>query len=170
MPNLNLGAFFNDEGYSDGVRRDGTDLGTNGSELASVLGKQFLDHNFGFLHLRGIVLALHRECHFALLEAIEHVAGGNRIQAEVVDLANRRPLFDVDVQDPAFRILFTLKANVLEVAGVPKGVEVALDGGGVVDITDFAENAGFNCIRRDAAVAMDNDADNQVLLAKTRSG
>ncbi len=163
--NLDLGPFLNDESDADGGGRDGPDFGADGGELASVLGEQFLEDNFGLLDLGGIVLVLHRESDFALLEAVEHVAGGNGIQAGVVDLADGRPLFEVNVKDPAFGALFALKADVLKVAGVPEGVEVAFDGGGVVDVAGLAEDASLDRVGGNAAVAVDFDVDDEILLA-----
>ncbi len=58
VADLNLGAFFDDEGDGDGGGRDGTDFGANGGELTAVLGEQLLQNNFGLLDFGGIVLAL----------------------------------------------------------------------------------------------------------------
>src|SRR5260221_9082086 len=44
---------------------------------------------------------LDRESDLALLEPVKHIARGDRIQAGVVDLADCRPFFEVNVQDPA---------------------------------------------------------------------
>src|ERR1035441_849514 len=160
-----LGPLLNDESDADGGGRDGPHFGADGGELASMLGEQLLEDNFGLLDLRGFVLILNREPDFALLEAVEHVAGGNGIQAGVVDLADGRPLFEVKVQDPTFGALFALKADVLKVAGVPESVEVAFDGGGVVDVAGLAEDASLDRVGGDAAVAVDFDVDNEILLA-----
>src|SRR5208337_1463683 len=142
--------------------------GSNRGELAPVLGQQSLQGNFGLLDLRGIVLAFHRESDLAVLEPVEHVAGRNRVQPGVVDLANGGPLFEVDVKDPAFGTLFAFKTDVLKVARVPQRIEVTFDGGGVVDVAYLAEDPRLDRVRRDAAVAVDRDADDQVLLADNR--
>ena len=157
-PDLDLGPFLNDESDADGGGRDGADFGADGGELTTMLGEQFLEDNFGLLDLGGIVLALDRESDLALLEAVEHVAGGNGIQAGVIDLADGRPLFDVNVEDPALGALLALKADVLKVAGVPESVEVAFEGGLVVDVAGLAEDAGLDRVGGDAAVAVDDDA------------
>ncbi len=66
------------------------------------------------------------------MRLVEDVGLRNRVQALVVDLADGGLFTDVDVEDDAaLGILFTLDADIFEVAGVPEGVEVALDGGGV---------------------------------------
>ena len=166
LPNLDFGPLLDDESNAHGGGRNRADFGADGGELAPVLGEQLFEDNFGLLDLRGIVLVLNREPDFALLEAVEHVAGGNRIQAGVVDLTDGGPLFEVNVKDPAFGGLFALKTDVLVVAGVPEGVEVAFDGGGVVDVADLAEDASPDRVRRDAAVAVGNDADDEVLLGE----
>ena len=73
------------------------------------------------------------------------------------------------MKDPALGVLFTLKADVLKVPGVPQGVEVAFDSGLIVYVADFAEDSGSYGVGRDAAVAMDDDANDEVLLAENRS-
>ncbi len=168
VPNLNLGPLLDDESDADRSGRESAYFGADGGELTPVLGEQFLQDNFGFLDLRGIVLALHRESDFALLEAVEHVAGGNCIQSGVVDLADGGPFFDVNVKDPALGALLALKADVLKVACIPESVEVAFDGGRVVDVAGLAEDAGLDRVGRDAVVAMDIDVDDEVLLADNR--
>ena len=162
--NLNLGPLLDGESDADGIRRDGTDLGADGGKLTSMLREQFFQDNFGPLDLRGIILALRREGDLALFEAVEDVAGGNRVQAGVVNFADGRPLFDVDVDDPALGILFALKTDVLKVAGVPECVEVTFDGGGVVDVSGFAEDASLDGVGRNATVAVHLDGDDEVLL------
>jgi len=72
------------------------------------------------------------------------------------------------VKDPAFGVLFALEADVLKVAGIPESVEVPFDGRGIVDVADLAENAGLDRLGGDAAVAMDSDVDDEVLLADSR--
>src|ERR1019366_842497 len=165
---LNLRPFANHERDADGVGRNRAHLGANRRELTPVLREQLFQRHFGLLDLGRVVLVLHRQSHFAILEAVEHVAGGNRIQAGVVDLADGRPLLEVDVKNPAFGALFALKADVLKVARVPQGVEVAFDGGRVVDVADLGKDAGPDRVGRDAAVAVDGDPDDQILLGESR--
>ena len=105
-----------------------------------------------------------READFALLEAIEHVAGGNRAQAGVVDLADGGSLLHINVEDPTLGGLVALEANVFEIAGVPQRVEIALQGGGVIDVADAGKNARLYGFDRNAAVAVDADADDQISL------
>jgi len=95
--NFNLGPFVDNKGDADGSGRDGADFGANGGELTSVLGEQLFQRDLGLLDLRGVVLVLNRESDLALLEPVEDVAGGDRIQTGVVDLAYGRPLLEVNV-------------------------------------------------------------------------
>src|SRR5208283_2797043 len=164
-PNLSLRCLLNDESDADGGGRNRSDFRADGGELTPVLGEQLFQGNFGLLDLSGIVLVLNRESDFTLLEPVEHVAGGNGIQSDVVDLADGRPLFEINVKDPTLGVLFALKADVLKVAGVPEGVKVAFDGGGIVDVADLAEDASLDRVGRDAAVAVDADANDEILLA-----
>ena len=85
-----------------------------------MLRQQAFDGDFRFLHFRRIVLVLHRQADFRFFEAIEHVAGRDRTQADVVDLADGRLFFDLDNQAPALGSLFARKADVFEVAGIPQ--------------------------------------------------
>jgi len=167
-PNLYFRAFFDDESDANGVGRDGTDFGADGSELVAVFGEQLLQHDLSLLHLGGIVLVFDRKRNLALLEAIEHVAGRNCIQTDIVDLADRGPFFDVNVKDPTLGILFPLKANVFKIASVPERVEVTLDGRRVIHVADFGEDAGFDRVGRYTAIAVGLNADNELLLAENR--
>ena len=98
---------------------------------------------------RRIVLALNRDADLFLLETVEHVGLRNGIQPLVVDLADRGLFRHVDVQDDALGSVLALDAHILEVAGVPQRVEVALHGQRVVGIVDVAEHAGQNCFLGD---------------------
>jgi hypothetical protein len=71
------------------------------------------------------------------------------------------------VEDPSFGRLLTFETDVLEVAGVPQGVEVALKSREIVDIANVGENAGLDSVGGDASVAMNSDADYQILLCKS---
>ena len=104
---------------------------------------KFFDRDFRLLDARGIVLALNDQSDFVLLEAVENVAIGNRTRAYVADLADRRLFLHLDDDAPALRRLFPQELDVFEVAGVPKGVEVAFQGGGVVDVARLGEDAAL---------------------------
>jgi hypothetical protein len=132
-----------------------------------MLGEQVFDYDFSLFDSGGIVLALDGEAYLAILEAVEDIAGGDGTEAGVINFADGGALFDVDVEDPAFVALLALEADVFEVAGVPESVEVALEGGGVVDVANFAEDAGSDGVSGDAAVAVDLDADDEVSLAES---
>ena len=107
--------------------RNGLDVGLDGGELMAVLGEQFREDVLRAHHLGGIVLALNGETDLLLLEAIEDVGGRDGAVALVIDLANGGAFADEDVEDDALLRIFALDAQVLKVAGVPEGVEVALD-------------------------------------------
>jgi hypothetical protein len=73
------------------------------------------------------------------------------------------------VKDPTFFVLLALKADVLKVACIPESVEISFDGGGVIDVAGFAEDASPDRVGRDAAIAVDNDGNDEILLADNRS-
>ena len=52
---------------------------------------------------------------------------------------------------------FALDAQVVEITGVPQGVEVAFQRRLVVDVAGLGEHAGTNGVGRDAAIAVDHD-------------
>ena len=127
LADLDLRSFFDHEGDTDGGRRDLTHFGFDRGELASVLGKQILDGNFRFLYACGVILTLNDEADLVLLEAVEHVAIGDRTQAKVVDFPDRLLFLHLDDDPPALRSLLTQELYVLEVAGIPEGIEVAFE-------------------------------------------
>ncbi len=161
---LHLGAFLNHEGDGNGSRRNLPNLGADGGELAAVLGQQVLDHNLGALDAGWIVLAFLGKRDLAFLESVQHVGLRNRVQAEVLDLADGRLFLDVNVDDPALGCLLALEADVFEIAGVPQGVEAALDHRGVVNLAAVDEHTGFNGLCGNPALAVSNDVDDEVLL------
>ena len=64
---------------------------------------------------------------------------------------------------------FALDAQIVEVAGVPQGVEVAFQRGLVVHIAGFGEHAGTNRVSRDPSITVDHDLRHDVLLRQARS-
>ncbi len=134
LADLDLGSFLDHEGQAHRSRRDGTHFGGDGGELAAVRGQQLLDDHFRALHLGGIVLALLGQADLALLELVEHVALRHRAQPDVLDLADGWLFLDVDVDDPALGRGLALNPQVVEIAGVPQGVEVPLQRLLVVDL------------------------------------
>ena len=78
---------------------------------------------FGALDLGRVVLALDREADLLLFEAVQNVGYRDRAQTLVVDLADIRFLADENVEDDALFGVFTLDAQIVEVAGVPERVE-----------------------------------------------
>jgi hypothetical protein len=112
-------------------------------------------------------LAFNRQADFVFLEAIENVTLRNRVQPCVFDLPDSRLFRDIDLDHDAFRRVLTLETEVVEVAGVPKGVEVALQRLRVIDVPGSGEDSLLDCFGWDAAVAMNFDIGNQRLLGES---
>src|SRR5579875_471614 len=96
-----------------------------------MLRQHLLDDGDGTRDACGIVLALNGEADLLFLEAVENVGGSDGVQTLVLNVADGGLFADVDVEDDALRRLFPFDADILEIAGVPERVEVALDGEGV---------------------------------------
>ncbi len=75
LADFDLRTFLDHKGHATAAGGMGRYFGADGGELAAVLGQQFLERDFGLLDLGGIVLAFRTEADFALLEAVENVAG-----------------------------------------------------------------------------------------------
>src|SRR5215467_13803372 len=88
VADLNLRALAHHERDADSRRGNGANLGSNRRELPPMLREQSLQRHFRFLDLGGVVLVLDRKPDLAFLETIEHIAGRNRTQSNVVDLAD----------------------------------------------------------------------------------
>jgi len=65
---------------------------------------------------------------------------------------------------PAFRRLLALETDIFEIAGVPKGVEIAFKPRRVIDIAGMGEDARLYGIGWDAAVSMNHDLSDEILL------
>ena len=154
LADLDLGPFFDHKRDPDRGRRNLPYFRADGGKLPPMFGQQAFDRHFRFLDFRRIVLTLHRQADLRFLEAVEHVAGGNRTQADVVDLADGGLFLHLDNQPPALGSLFAAEADVFEIAGVPQRVEIALQGGGVVNIAGMGENARLDGFGGNAAVAL----------------
>ena len=76
--------------------------------------------------------------------------------------------FTIDVQDPSLWSLFAFKANVFEISGIPKRVEVALDGSRIVNVSGVGEDSGPDGFGGDTAIATDVNSSDYVLLADCR--
>ena len=110
----------------------------------AVLGLQILDHHLGLFDLRGIKLTFHRKAHLAILEAVENVGFGDGFNAVVLDAADDRPLDHVKDHDFGIRFrgaVLHLEADVLEILGVPKRLEVAAQRFFIVRIAASGEDA-----------------------------
>ena len=90
-----------------------------------------------------------------LFEAVEHVGHRHAVQALVVDVANGGFFADKHIQEDALFGILALDAQILEVAGVPERVEIALDGDGVVGVALVGKHAGEDGFFGDAPVAND---------------
>src|SRR3954470_7460546 len=147
---LNLRPFAHNKCESNRCWRYWPDFGADGGELVAMFGFQVPDYDFGLLNFGGIVLRLWRERNFVLLESIENVAFGDGIDAEIVDLSHPRLLFNINMQDPALGRGLALEANILEIAGIPQRVEIALDGRLIVYISRTREDVGTDGFCRNA--------------------
>jgi len=72
------------------------------------------------------------------------VAVETELRPTLVDLADGRLFFDLNNETPAFGSFFARKADILEVAGIPKGVEVTLESGGIVNISRVGEDTSLD--------------------------
>jgi hypothetical protein len=71
------------------------------------------------------------------------------------------------VNTPALGRLLALEADVLEIAGIPQGIEVTLEGGRVINVARAGKNAGANGFGWNPTIAMNYNFYNYVLLAQT---
>jgi hypothetical protein len=71
-------------------------------------------------------LALDREAHLALLKTVEDVTFRDRAQPLIVDLADGRSFLDEDNECDALGSLLALEPDILEISGIPQGVEIPL--------------------------------------------
>ena len=170
LAHLDLRTFFDHKRDADCGRRNLPHFGPHRGKLPAMFRQQTFDRHFRFLHFRGIVLTLHRQSDLRFLEAVQDVAGGNRTMAYVGDLADGRLLLDLDNQPPTLGSLFPGKADILEVAGVPQRIEIALQRGGVIDITRMGEDARLDRFCGNPAVALNVDLRDDVGLRPTRGG
>src|SRR5579862_8393591 len=138
-------------------------------KLPAMFGQQFLNRDLSFLHFGGIVLTLHGKSDFGLLEAVQHIALRHGVQPDVVDLTNRWTFFYINMDDPALGGLLALETDIFKVSSVPQGVEVAFQRRFVIDVAGVGENSGFDGFCRNAAIAMGNYLDNQILLPDSPS-
>src|SRR3974390_735655 len=127
--------------------------------------QQFLDHHFGVFDLGGIILAFLCEADLAFLQFVEDIALRNRTQACVFDFADGWLLFHVNVDTPALGGLLALNSEVVEVAGVPEGIEVTFESLLVIHVARTGEHAGTYGVGWNAAVAVDDDSFNHPLLS-----
>ena len=134
-----------------------------------MLGEELLNDGLHLGDARRVILALDGEADLFLLEAVEDIGLRDRVQTFVVDFADRGLFTDINVEDDAaLGIVFALDADVFEVPGVPEGVEIALDGGGVEGLAFMAEEAGDDRFLGNAAVADDANLGNRLLLCPCR--
>ena len=157
LADLDRRAFLDTEVDLHRGGRDGLDVGLDDGELVAVLCEEFREYGFGAHHLGRIVLAFHREADLLLFEAVEDIGGRDGTVALVIDFADGGPFLDEDVEDDAFLRVFAFDAQVLEVAGVPEGVEVAFDRDWIVRVPDMGEHTGEDGFLWNTPVADDAD-------------
>ncbi len=121
----------------------------------AVLGQHFPDHCLGVFDLGGIVLPFLGKSDLFLFEAVEQIRLGDGVESGVIDLADSGLFLDENVQDNALLGVLTLDTQVFEIACVPQGVEVALDGDGIVGVADVGKESGEDGLLGNAAVAND---------------
>ena len=69
------------------------------------------------------------------------------------------------MKNPPLVALFTLKTDVLEVAGIPERIKVPFNGSLIVDVSGLAENSSLNRVYRNAPIAMNFNIDDEVVLS-----
>src|SRR6266851_1511404 len=136
LAHFDLGPFLHHERDSDRRRRNLPYFRPDGRKLVSVLREQALDGDF------------------RLLKAVEHVAGRDRAQAEVIYFADGWLFPYLEDDPPALGRLLPEDLDIFEVACVPQRVEVALQAGWVVDVPGMSKNARPNGIGGNTAVAL----------------
>ncbi len=132
LAHLDGWAFLDDERQGDTSRRQRLHFGANRRKLVTMLAEHLLQHHLRPLDAGRIVLALDRDRDLFLLETIQRVRNGKRVQAAVVDLADGRLLAHIDDQLHTCGVVHALDLHAVEVARVPQGVEVALHHGRVI--------------------------------------
>ena len=167
LTDFDLGALLDHERNAYRCGGNGPSFGADSGKLPAMLRKQLPQNDLGTLYFGGIVLALGRQPHLGFFEPVQHVALGDRTQPSILDLPNGRPLLDVNMDDPAFGSLLALKANVLKVSGIPERVEIALEGRLVIDIAGVSKDSGANGIGGNTAIAVNLNADDEVLFAQS---
>ena len=120
-----------------------------------MLGEELLEDGLGALDAGGVVLTFYGEADLGFFEGLLGVGEGDGVEALVVDLADGGLFADVDDELDAGGGVDALNADVFKVAGVPEGVEVALDDGGIEEIALAGEETGEDGLLGDAAVADD---------------
>ena len=148
-------SFLDLESDSYRRRRDGLIDGADGGELVSMLGEQVLQHSDGAHDASFIELALRDEANLGLLKALIHVGLGDRVEALVFHRGDVRLFSDINDKLNTGWGIDPLDLYLFEVAGVPDGVEVALDAGRIVGITLVRRHAGEHGILGDAPLAND---------------
>src|SRR6266436_6612890 len=169
---LDLGPFFDFENKNDGVAGgDALILRADFGELAAVFGEELLQDHLGFFYFCRIELAFDAQTDLAFLEAIENVRFGNGVDAVVTNAANLRAFLDFEKNDLAAGTagrVFDAELHVLEELCVPQSLEIAAQRFFVVRIALAAEDARFQRVAADAAVAEKLDAVNDKLLRGSR--
>ena len=157
VPHLDRGAFLDDEVDRHRRGRNGLDVRLYRRKLVPVLGQQGADNVDGACQACRIIGALYRETDVFFLEAVQNVRGRDRVQTLVIDLANRRFLFDDHIENDALGRVFPRDLQILEIARIPQRIEVALDGCRVVDISGMGKQPRQHSLSGNAPVPDHSD-------------
>src|ERR1700683_2215230 len=166
---LDLGPFLDHKCDTDRSGRNLAHFGADRSEEASMLREQILDRDFRLLDARGIVLAFDHQADFILLEAVQHITVGNRVEANVVDFADGWLFLPLDDDSPSFGSLFAKELDVFEVARIPQRIEIAFQRSGIVDVSRLGEDARPDGVGGNAPVAGWNNLRNHVRLRPSQA-
>ena len=115
-PDFYLGTFIHIKRERERGRRNLLDLRIDRGVLPAALGEKFLQHVGGVLNLVGVVLRLHHQADFALLEAVEDFRFRDRMDAAVMDGADDAALRDDEGDIDRLRALarFRFQADIVE--------------------------------------------------------
>src|SRR5208283_5233597 len=110
---------------------------------------------------RRIELALHRESDFSILEGVEDIGFGHRLQTLVLNPADDRPFAYVEDYDFPVRVIGAVlhfEPDVFKISRVPQGSKIPVQSFRLVRITVARKNAGAQRLAANPAVAFEFDS------------
>ena len=140
LPTLTLGPSFTLKAMDSEEGGKLAHLGRDLGELPPALGQILLEHDSGPLNLAGVVHRFDAETDAPLLEAIQDLGDGDRLDSRVGDGADDLALGQHEAQDLSGLARLDLHADVVEPSGVPEGHEVAPQGVVVDLVAPLGEN------------------------------